>query len=246
MIATGTPTQQICLVEDDHELSSLISEYLSKQGYQIHPIYDGLSAARQIPQQQPDLVVLDIMLPGLSGMDVCRQVRPHYTGPILMLTALDDDMDQLLGLELGADDYVIKPVAPRLLLARIHALLRRTEPANQTSISSEQPTPSASPHFIAINGLEIALQKRAVTLHGEAIDLTTSEYELLLLLAESAGHIVDRDQMMTHLRGLDYDGMDRSVDRRISRLRKKLQDDPHHPTRIKTVRGKGYLLCLDN
>lgn len=228
----------IFLVEDDKELSSLVQEYLTKQGYHVDVESNGLEAAKRIPASGADLVILDIMLPGMTGMDICRHIRPLFDGPILMLTALDDDMDQLVGLELGADDYIIKPVAPRLLLARIHALLRRF-PSHHSDPSSEQ----TGRYDLVIGNLYINRNKLEVKVGDELISLTTAEFELLLLLAEAQGHVVDRDEMLNRLRGFEYDGMDRSVDRRISRLRKKLHDDPQNPQRIKTVRGKGYILC---
>lgn len=235
-ISTPSNDAHIFLVEDDPELSKLVEEYLSKQGYRVTVENNGIEAAKQIPASGADLVVLDLMLPGMSGLDICRHIRPVFPGPILMLTALDDDMDQLVGLELGADDYIIKPVAPRLLLARIHAHLRRA--------NSQQPVArSENAGHLQIGDLNINKQTLDVRVGEEEISLTTAEFELLLLLAEAHGHVVDRDEMLNRLRGFEYDGLDRSIDRRISRLRKKLHDDPQNPQRIKTVRGKGYVLC---
>ncbi|GAA0229310.1 winged helix-turn-helix domain-containing protein [Marinomonas primoryensis] len=232
--------KKLILVEDDVELASLVQEFLHKNGYLVEVVTNGIEATRQIIEQQPDLVILDIMLPGLSGMDVCRIVRPAYSGLILMLTSLDEDMDQMLGLELGADDYVIKPVKPRLLLSRIKALLRRVE-------SSHASFPSlASVNNQTINTLstlEIAPHKRSVSINKQDISLTTAEYDLLNLLINNAGKIVTRETILQSLRGFEYDGIDRSIDRRISRLRKKLNDDPINPKIIKTIRSKGYLLC---
>ncbi len=238
----STQGRDLLLVEDDTELASLVQEYLSKNDFTVTVIANGLDAAQHILAHQPDLVILDIMLPGQSGMDVCKKVRPKYAGPILMLTALDEDMDQMLGLELGADDYIIKPVQPRLLLTRIRALLRRldknaaAEPSSLTKISSSQA-------LLSIGNLEINLANRSVSMSDVLVELTTAEFDLLLLLAESVGQVVSRDKIIQTLRGFDYDGMDRSIDRRISRLRKKLADDPEQPVLIKTVRGKGYQLC---
>lgn len=235
---SSTDELHLLLVEDDEELASLVQEYLSKNGYCVSIIGDGLEAGAYIRAHHPDLVLLDIMLPGQSGMDVCRQVRPDYTGPILMLTALDEDLDQMLGLELGADDYVIKPIKPRLLLSRIRALLRRTvkkEVVETAIVSSVEPPATTS--------LRVDIKARAVSMADRAINLTTAEYDLLSLLIDEAGTVVSRDTIVRSLRGFDYDGLDRSIDRRISRLRKKLHDDPTDPKIIKTIRGKGYLLC---
>lgn len=222
----------ILLVEDDHQLAQLVSDYLSKHSFQVTIQADGLAAVEHIRSHTPDLVILDVMLPSLNGMDVCRQARQFYQGPILMLTALDEDMDQMLGLEIGADDYVIKPVKPRLLLTRIRTLLRRIELQAQQELKSE-----------SANKLQINTLDRSVTIAGQTITLTTAEFDLLLMLAQKPGEIVNREFIVQDLRGFEYDGLDRSVDRRISRLRKKLHDDSHDPKLIKTIRGKGYMLC---
>lgn len=232
-------TTHILLVEDDHELAHLVSDYLSKNDFQVQIVTDGLTAVEQINQTKPSLVILDIMLPKLSGMDVCRQVRPNYAGPILMLTALDDDFDQMLGLELGADDYIVKPVQPRLLLTRIRTLLRRVI-RNPAALNSSQENTT-----IQIGLLSINQANRSVSVAGQTVDLTSAEFELLVLLAQDSGQVVDRNTIVQELRGFEYDGMDRSIDRRISRLRKKLQSKSNNEQEfIKTVRGKGYQLCI--
>jgi len=225
------------LVEDDRELSELISDYLTKNDFNISCIANGVEAIDGIIKNQPDLVILDIMLPGCSGMDVCKAVRPNYAGPILMLTAIDDDIDQMLGLELGADDYVIKPIHPRLLLSRIKALLRRVNGPN--TINHKK---------IIVGQIVINTATRAVTVNDKTCELTSAEYELLLLLAQDVGSVVERNTIVNELRGFDYDGLDRSVDRRISRLRKKLQHmqkGSNGKEMIKTIRGKGYQLCVE-
>jgi len=228
----------LLVVEDDHELASLIQEYLAKNGFTVDVVSNGLEAVTFIKQRQPDLVILDIMLPGISGMDVCKEVRPHFLAPILMLTALDEDIDQMLGLELGADDYVIKPIKPRLLLSRVRALLRRAEQSQRAPSAHVVSNVLPQTHPIAIN-----MPLREVKIANQPVVLTTAEFDLLKLLIESAGEVVSRDVIVQNLRGFDYDGLDRSIDRRISRLRKKLEDDPIDPHIIKTVRGKGYLFC---
>lgn len=237
--------KKLLVVEDDIELASLVQEFLSKNGYLVNVVTNGTEAPSQILEQQPDLVILDVMLPGLSGMDVCRMVRPTYQGAILMLTSLDEDIDQMLGLELGADDYVIKPVKPRLLLSRIKALLRRSDIHNLALIDVHSTEIEASNALSSKNlsTLEIDLNKRRVTIGGQDVYLTTAEYDLLSLLVADAGEIVSREFILQSLRGFEYDGLDRSIDRRISRLRKKLDDDPITPQIIKTIRSKGYLFC---
>lgn len=233
---TSKPTR-ILLIEDDVQLASLVSEYLREHEFQVNVDHRGDSGAERILRDAPDLVVLDVLLPGLNGMDVCRQVRAQYSGPILMLTARDDDVDEIIGLELGADDYVKKPVEPRLLLARIRALLRRT---GHNSVTN-----AAEPRCFSFGAFSIDQTARRVTLSGESIELTTGEFDLLWLLASAAGTVLSRDMILASLRGIDYDGLDRSIDVGVSRLRAKLQDTTTPPARIKTVRGRGYLFVSD-
>lgn len=230
---------RILLVEDDERLANLTAEYLRKNDFEVLIEARGNTAQTRILDERPDLVILDVMLPGKDGFEVCRSVRPHYGGVILMLTARDEDFDQILGLELGADDYIAKPVQPRLLLARIKALLRRS-PANPSSAGSDTAEPS-EPSELAFGRFRISQGTRSTHLDNDAIDLTTAEFDLLWLLARHAGNILSRDDLLQELRGIGFDGLDRSIDARISRLRRKLGDDPENPTRIKTVRGKGYL-----
>ncbi|SON52096.1 winged helix-turn-helix domain-containing protein [Vibrio tapetis] len=225
---------RLMLVEDDMELAELICDYLRNYEFNVTHVSNGLEAANRIVEEQPDLVILDVMLPGQSGMDVCRAVRADYLGMILMQTALDDDIDQMMGLELGADDYIVKQVQPRLLLSRIRALLRR----NQRISTSSDPS-----SIFEFGALKVDLQKRRVSLNNNEIRLTTAEFELLHLLAKNSGQVVSRDDIVQQIRGYEYDGLDRSIDRRISRLRRTLQDDPNKPQIIKTIRGKGYQLC---
>ncbi|WFB51172.1 winged helix-turn-helix domain-containing protein [Vibrio coralliilyticus] len=225
---------RVLLVEDDLELAELIRDFLQNYEFTVTIVTDGREAVERILTDSPDLVVLDIMLPGQNGMEVCRAVRSHFQGMILMQTALDDDLDQVMGLELGADDYIVKQVKPRLLLSRIRALLRRHERTVAGETADE----------LRVGALVINLHHRSVALHQQALKLTTSEFELLLLLAQHAGQVVSRDDIAQRLRGFEYDGLDRSIDRRISRLRRTLHDDPHDPAVIKTVRGIGYQLCL--
>ncbi|THB76963.1 MAG: response regulator [Desulfobulbaceae bacterium] len=231
-------TQQthILLVEDDRRLIQLIRDYLEKQDFQVTTAERGDIAVTLITQTQPDLVILDLMLPGKDGLSVCREVRHRYPGPILILTAREEDSDQVAGLELGADDYVKKPVEPRVLLARIRALLRRLS----------QPHPEAQKEAtLVFDKLVICPESRKVTFEDQEVDLTSSEFDLIHLLAEAAGTIVDRDSLFRSLRGIEYDGLDRSVDVSISRLRKKLGDSSTKPFKIKTVWGQGYLFVPD-
>jgi len=229
---------RILLVEDDERLAELTAEYLRKNDFEVTLEARGDTAEARILNDDPDLVILDVMLPGKDGFEVCRSVRARYKGVILMLTARDEDLDQILGLELGADDYIAKPVQPRLLLARIKALLRR---APTTGKSGEDEAGSEESAQLSFGIFKISQATRSTQLGDETIDLTTAEFDLLWLLARHAGSILSRDDLLQQLRGIGFDGLDRSIDARISRLRRKLGDDPENPTRIKTVRGKGYL-----
>ncbi len=230
---------RILLVEDDQRLAELTAEYLRKNDFDVDVESRGDTAEARILNERPDLVILDVMLPGRDGFEVCRAVRGQYGGVILMFTARDEDFDQIFGLELGADDYIAKPVQPRLLLARIKALLRRA-PTLGSGFTGENPD-AEEPAELAFGRFRISQATRSSHLGSDNIDLTTAEFDLLWLLARHAGNILSRDDLLQELRGIGFDGLDRSIDARISRLRRKLGDDPENPTRIKTVRGKGYL-----
>ena len=227
---------QILIVEDDQRLAELTQEYLQSNGLQVVIESDGARAAARILKEQPDLVVLDLMLPGEDGLSICRKVRGQFAGPILMLTARTDDMDEVLGLEMGADDYVCKPVRPRVLLARIRALLRRSEGGE---------APVENQRRLEFGPLVIDSAMREAWLRGASVELTSAEFDLLWLLAANAGRILSREEIFTALRGIEYDGQDRSIDVRISRIRPKIGDDPMHPRMIKTVRSKGYLFVAE-
>lgn len=220
---------RILIVEDDQRLAELTAEYLQVNGFEVSVEGDGARAARRIIDSQPDLVILDLMLPGEDGLSICRRVRSQYQGPILMLTARSDELDQVQGLDLGADDYVCKPVRPRLLLARIQALLRRSE------------TVDSKRQDLAFGALRIDNRLREAHLGEQLIELTGAEFDLLWLLASNAGRVLTREQIFTALRGVGYDGQDRSIDIRISKIRPKIGDDPLQPRLIKTLRSKGYL-----
>jgi len=223
---------QVLIVEDDRRLAELTRDYLERHGLQVAVESDGTRAARRIVEEQPDLVILDLMLPGEDGLSICRNARADYHGPILMLTARTDDSDQVAGLDMGADDFVCKPVHPRVLLARIHALLRRSD---TTDASTQAPRRRVFGPLVVDNAL------REAWLHEVSIELTSAEFDLLWLLVSHAGRILSREEIFTALRGVGYDGQDRSIDVRISKIRPRIGDDPIHPRLIKTVRNKGYL-----
>ncbi len=241
-----TEAWRILIVEDDERLADLTKEYLESNGLVVSVEPNGSRAVERIQGEQPDLVVLDLMLPGEDGLSICRKVRPNYRGPILMLTARTDDLDQVLGLEMGADDYMCKPVRPRVLLARIRALLRRIKEQSEAApVAAEPDAPGDEPVRLVFNNLVIDRSMREAWLDDESIDLTSAEFDLLWLLASSAGRVLSREEIFTALRGIEYDGQDRSIDVRVSRIRPKIGDDPVHPRRIKTVRSKGYLFVKE-
>lgn len=231
---------RILIVEDDERLATLTKDYLESNGLHVSVEGDGSRAIERIKNEQPDLVVLDLMLPGEDGLAVCRIVRPYYKGPILILTARTEDLDQVLGLEMGADDYVAKPVRPRVLLARIRALLRRVK-----DDVADLPAKEGGENRLTFGNLVVDSAMREAWLDGQSIDLTSAEFDLLWLLSSSAGRVLTREEIFNQLRGIEYDGQDRSFDVRISRIRPKIGDDPMNPKRIKTVRSKGYLFVKE-
>jgi len=228
------PSPRILLVEDDERLGSLLGEYLAEQGFRVTLELRGDAGAERVGLERPDLLILDVMLPGLDGFEVCRRVRPVYAGPILFLTARTEDVDHVVGLELGADDYVVKPVEPRVLLARVRALMRRTHPG---------PGPPPAEGELAVGALRVDRARREARLAGRLLPLSTAEFDLLWTLAARAGEVLDREALLGALRGIGYDGLDRSIDMRVSKLRQKLGDDPDRPQWIRTVRGVGYLFA---
>jgi two-component system, OmpR family, response regulator ParR len=225
----------ILLVEDDSRLAELTATYLGQHQLRVVVEARGERALDRFQQEQPRLVLLDLLLPGKDGLTICREIRRQSSVPILILTAKDTDLDHVIGLEAGADDYVMKPVDPMVLLARVRALLRRTERETLTERRQD----------VQLGALRISETSREVWLQGQPVPLTTQEFELLALLARRAGELVSRDEVFRAMRGIDYDGLDRSIDGRVSKLRRKLGDDAAAPTRIKTVWGKGYLLVPD-
>ena len=224
----------ILLVEDDPDLAEMVAQFLQGHDFAVAIETRGDTACERIVAEQPDVVILDVNLPGTNGLDVCRTVREQYSGPIIILTARGDEVDEIIGLEVGADDYMTKPVRPRLLLARLRAHLRKTSPA-----------PESQPRRIRNGDLVIDAGRRLLEINGETVDLTTAEFDLLWMLAEKAGEVISREDIYQQLLEIPYDGVDRSIDLRISRLRRKVGDDANNPTRIKSVRGVGYILVLD-
>ncbi|AQQ01480.1 DNA-binding response regulator [Pseudoalteromonas aliena] len=234
--------QSILLVEDDEKLASLLQDYLSNFNFDVYVVNSGLSAVEKILHTSPTLVILDLMLPGIDGLAVCREVRSQYSGQILMLTASGDDMDQVAALEIGADDFVQKPIQPRVLLARIKNLLRRSQSIeNPKQIETTQST-SKEKVFGAL-WLNNSLQR--CKLADELVPLTPSEFSLLWQLAQHAEQVLSREELLKSLRSVEYDGLDRSIDNKIAQIRKKLKDDANRPQGLITVRGKGYMFVPD-
>lgn len=223
----------IMVVEDDNSLAQWIGDFLTDNGFLVSVANRGDDAVDLIKTDDPALVILDINLPVKDGFEVCSEVRRFYSKPVLMLTARGDESDEVHGIEAGANEYLIKPVRPRALLARVHALLKFGE---RTEIDS------SIKHF---GVFKIDSESRSAYIDNLLIDLSSHEFDLLWLLTENAGSVMSRDDMVNQLRGIEYDGFNRSVDILISRLRKKLGDNSQKPTKIKTVWGKGYVFAAD-
>jgi DNA-binding response OmpR family regulator len=224
------------MIEDDVRLAGMVADYLGQNGLAVAHVPDARSGLARLQTPGVDLVILDLMLPDMDGLQVCQRIRalPGSCGqvPVLMLTAKGDPMDRIIGLEMGADDYLPKPFEPRELLARIKAVLRRKTPA--------QDTPAQTLQFGA---LEIDRDARRVTVHGQICDLTAYQYDVLLALAERAGRVLTRDQIMEAVRGRELEAFDRSIDVHMGRIRAAIESDPKSPQRILTVRGVGYVFA---
>lgn len=229
-----TNNAHLLIVEDDDKLADLLLEYLGLHGFTLSRVAAGDAGVEAIRALQPDLVILDLMLPGLDGLDVCRQVRAGYSGAILMLTASQSEADHVAGLELGADDFVLKPIEPRVLLARIRTQLRRLHGARSHAQDEE---------IVRVGALQVDLAARHVSVAGQPVALTTMEFDVLRMLANQAGTVVERAHLYTHVLGTQYDGIDRGMDVHVSRIRRKLQGAGFDPGRLKSVRGVGYLLA---
>lgn len=225
---------RVLIVEDDSTLATLTAEYLRPQGFEIAIEPHGNHANERARAFNPDAVILDIGLPGLDGLSVCRQLRQWYVGPVLVLTARGDEADEVAGLEIGADDYVAKPVKPRVLLARLRALLRRNR-------GHDSALPEA--YELRVGPLCVDASRRTVCLADQSFELTTSEFDLMWFFAQNPGRVLTRDEILQATRGIRYDGLDRSLDLSISRLRKKLSSHAGGAHLIKSVRGVGYILA---
>ncbi len=227
---------RLLIVEDDDQLAELLLEYLGAHEFELSRVASGEIGAQRILETQPELVILDLMLPGANGLDVCRQVRGAYGGAILMLTASQSEADHVAGLELGADDFVTKPIEPRVLLARIRTQLRRLHGRRAANVCSEV-------GIFDVGSIRIDSVSRNVSVRGQSIALTSMEFDILCTLAHHAGSVVERDNLYTDILRTPYDGVDRGMDVHVSRIRRKLQCAGFDPSRLKSVRGVGYLLA---
>ncbi|KAA3628903.1 MAG: DNA-binding response regulator [Proteobacteria bacterium] len=223
---------QVLMIEDDEQLAAMVREYLAQSALQVTHRATAGAGVEAVAHNDYDAVILDIMLPDFDGFEACRRIRAHSDVPILMLTARGDAEDRIVGLEIGADDYLPKPFNPRELLARLRAILRRRA-------ATDAPTQP----LLRFGRLTIDRDAHAVRLDGEEQPLTGYQFDLLATLAENAGRVLSRDQLMDHLRGQELEAFDRSIDVHISRIRAAIEDDPKHPRRILTVRGTGYLFA---
>ncbi|MBF4502114.1 response regulator transcription factor [Savagea sp. SN6] len=227
--------KKILVVDDEKPIADILEFNLKKEGFQVFCAYDGEEALQKVEEVQPDIMLLDIMLPKRDGMEVCREVRKTHDFPIIMLTAKDSEIDKVLGLELGADDYVTKPFGTRELIARVKANLRRQMKAETEEVEEET-------NEIVVGALTIQPDAYTVMKRGETIELTHREFELLYYLAKQIGQVLTREHLLQTVWGYDYFGDVRTVDVTIRRLREKIEDTPSHPTWIVTRRGVGYYL----
>ncbi len=221
-------SDKVLVVDDDREIARTVRAYLEQGGFDVATAHDGRTALTAYRNERPDFIILDLMLPGMDGLDVAREIRRESNVPIIMLTARVEEVDRLIGLELGADDYVTKPFSPRELVARVRTVLRRAR--------------GSAPKNDVLRAGSLVLDRNAhaVTLDGEAVDLTPSEFTLLEMLMENAGRVLTRLQLIEKARGYTYEGYERTVDAHIKNLRQKIEADPARPQRVVTVYGVGY------
>ena len=222
------------MVDDEKKIVDIVKAYLERERYQVIVAYDGEEALDIAREQQPDLLVLDLMLPGISGWDVCRIFRKESDIPIIMLTARDEVTDKIVGLELGADDYVTKPFDPKELVSRVKSVLRRSQGSATYSA------------VLKVGELSIDVEKRLARIAGEAVELTSTEFDLLKIMAQHPGRVYSRMKLLDETQGDSYEGYERTIDSHIKNLRKKIEPDPNHPSHIITVYGVGYKLQEDS
>lgn len=232
----GDKKLRIMLVEDDEKLADDTKEYLERYQYEVLVDYRGDTAVERILREKPDFVILDNMLPYKDGKSICKELRPHFNAPIIIVTAHQDEVEEIVMLEIGADDYLVKPIKPRNLLARIRNLLDRYERiAREANAETSQK--------LSVHGsLQLDVQKRVAIVDGRIVNLTSCEFDLLSYFFANQGVTLTREEIYRQMRGIDWDGTDRSIDLRVSRLRSKIDDNGKSPRFIKSVRGTGYML----
>jgi len=226
-----TTRRTVLIVEDEPQIADIVRQYLERDGYRVVVVGDGVRAVEEYARLRPDLVLLDLMLPGQDGFEVCRRIRARGTTPVIMLTARDEESDKLVGLELGADDYITKPFSPREVVARVRAVLRRARAAEGEG------------ELLRVHDLEIDPQRFRATRAGRVLDLTPTEFRLLTVLARHPGRAFTRLQLLDQVQGYGFEGYERTVDAHVKNLRQKLEPDPQHPRYILTVHGVGYRLA---
>ncbi len=227
---------RVLIIDDDEKLRKLLGEYLKDHGFNVTSRADGANVRGALSMDSPDLVILDIMLPGKDGLEVLKEIRKDHGLPVIMLTARGDDTDRIVGLELGADDYLPKPFNPRELLARMKAVLRRS--VNESRDGHER----TSGNIIDAAGISLNTAKQTAVVEGREMELSSAEFRILEVLMKNPNAVMSRDQIMTLARGRDFTAFDRSIDVHISKLRSKVEVDPGAPKRIKTIWGAGYML----
>jgi two-component system phosphate regulon response regulator OmpR len=229
---------KLLVVDDEPELRALLQSYLSKEGYQVEAVEDGAAAERHLAEHDVDLVILDLMLPGEDGLSIGRRLRQKRNLPIIILSARGEELDRIVGLEMGADDYLTKPFNPRELLARIRSVLRRCTESGQTG-------PDNTSHIFEFGPFTLDVQKHKLSKHQQNISLTTGEFTLLRIFLENSNRVLGRDTLLEMTRGFDHTPFDRSIDVCVARLRRKIEPNPSDPVYLRTIWGTGYIFSVE-